>query len=214
MKKKILMLDDHKVILNLVGDYLTKNLEIDVISALSIEEFESINENIDIYILDFSLEDGNGFDVLEILSSQNKHDVIIYTSNMEPGVIKHLIKHKLVKGVVNKASSEVELVNSVKAVLAGNEFLCKRSIQIINSTRRSIYDLELQEAELTNREREILNLIWDNLSTEDISKKLSISTHTVENHRKNIKRKFGADSIISIIRIAISKGYINTLSVK
>lgn len=208
---KILLLDDHKVILNLVGDFLSNNLNAEVIKVSSIEEFNKNATNIDLFIIDLSLEDGSGFDVLDILSKSKEKNVIIYTSNTDPGIIRHLLKLKLVRSVVNKSSNENELLIAVKSVMKGQEFICKKTSLIINTTKRSYLDLEDNDTELTHREREIVNLMWNNLSSQEIADKLFLSINTVENHRKNIKRKLGADSVISILKISLKKGYINTL---
>lgn len=209
--KNILILDDHKVILNLVGKYIESNIDVEIETALSIDEFVSKTENNDIYIIDLSLEEGTGFDVLDILSKKKNHNVIIYTSNINPGIIRHLFKHKLVKGIVNKASDESQLLEAIQAIQKGEKHLCNKSIRLLNMTRKNCYDLTENMGELSPREREVLNHIWNNLSSEEIADKLSISSYTVENHRKNIKRKLGADSLISVIKIAMEKGYINTL---
>jgi len=208
---KILLLDDHIVILNLVGDFLSNNLNAEVIKVSSIEEFNKNATNIDLFIIDLSLEDGSGFDVLDILSKSKEKNVIIYTSNTDPGIIRHLLKLKLVRSVVNKSSNENELLIAVKSVMKGQEFICKKTSLIINTTKRSYLDLEDNDTELTHREREIVNLMWNNLSSQEIADKLFLSINTVENHRKNIKRKLGADSVISILKISLKKGYINTL---
>lgn len=209
---KILILDDHKVILNFVGGYLRTELNAEIIGVNSISDFSKDSYDVDIYIIDLTLEDGTGFDILDILSKNKNNKVIVYTSNIEPGVIRHLFKLKMVKGVVNKVSDESELVNAVNAVFGGEEYLCKKSNQIINSTKKKYYDLTEDEAELTPREREVLKLVWDNYTTEEIANKLFISPKTVENHRKNIKKKLGADSLISVLKKAFKKGYINTIT--
>lgn len=209
---KILFLDDHRAILNLMGNYLEEILNAEILKADSISEFMRLNQDVDIYIIDLSLDEGSGFDILDTLSNQKNKKVIVYTSNMEPGVIKHLYNLKIVKGLVNKSSSESELVEAVKSVLNGNEFLCITSNRIINSSRTNYYDLSDELAELTTREREIVNLIWQNLSTEEIANRLYVSPLTINNHRKNIKKKLGADSLISILKISFKKGYINNLT--
>ena len=209
--KNILILDDHKVILNLVGEYIESNLQSNIIKVQSIEELKTIKFDIDVYIIDMGLDEGNGFEVLELLAEKEAENVIIYTSNFDPGVLKHLHEHRLVKAVVNKASNENELLDAITHVLSGGYYICSKSKNIIDSVKRSYYDLETDETELTNRQREILQLIWENFSSDEIADKLGISKFTVEGHRKNIKRKLGADSLVSIIKIAIDKGYINTI---
>lgn len=208
---KVLILDDHKIILDHVGKYIADNIDVQIETAQNIEEFQEKLNTVEFFIIDLSLEEGTGFDALDILSKYKKQNVIIFTSNIDPGIIRHLFKHKLVKGIVNKASDGSELLEAIKALQEGKEYLCTKSNRILNSNRRSYFDLDDEEGQLTAREREVLDYMWNNYSSEEIAHKLGISPYTVENHRKNIKRKLVADSLISIIKIALEKGYINTL---
>lgn len=210
--KRILLLDDHRVILNLVGDYIETNLNYEVIKVTSINEFTQHAKNIDLFIIDLTLEDGSGFDVLDELAKSKETNVIVYTSNTDPGILRHLFKIKLVKGLVHKSSNEEELAHAIESVFNGNEYACAKTNQLINSTRRSYFDFDDEDSTLTHREREIVSLIWSNLTSQEIADKLFISINTVESHRKNIKRKLGADSVISIIKISLKRGYLNTLS--
>ena len=61
---------------------------------------------------------------------------------------------------------------------------------------------------LTNREQEILVLVCDELTSEQIAKQLNISTATVETHRQNISKKLGTTSVVGQVRAAIRSGLI------
>ena len=63
---------------------------------------------------------------------------------------------------------------------------------------------------LTNREQEIMALLAEGLSVNQIADKLFISSKTVENHRSNIMRKLGLHSIIELVRYAAKIGLIDT----
>lgn len=82
----------------------------------------------------------------------------------------------------------------------------------MNNSKRSIYNLDDPEKALSVREREVLKLMWENQSSEEISSALSISYHTVETHRKSIKKKLGGNSLIETLRIALDKGYIDSFN--
>jgi DNA-binding CsgD family transcriptional regulator len=64
------------------------------------------------------------------------------------------------------------------------------------------------QIELTPREAEIINLLWEELSADEISFKLGISPRTVEAHRWNIKQKTGAKNTVGIIKFALKAGFI------
>jgi DNA-binding CsgD family transcriptional regulator len=58
----------------------------------------------------------------------------------------------------------------------------------------------------TAREREILTLIWDGFTTQEIAPQLGITTKTVESHRANLMRKFGVSNIAQLLRAALLEG--------
>lgn len=64
---------------------------------------------------------------------------------------------------------------------------------------------------VTKREREIINLIYQGLTAKEISHSLYISEHTVNTHCKNIMRKLGVRNKVTLVRLALSKGLIDTL---
>ena len=61
---------------------------------------------------------------------------------------------------------------------------------------------------LSNREAEIIRLLWDGLSTKEIGKKLHLSFKTVENHRHNIYQKCGVNSLAALFRHALRNAII------
>jgi DNA-binding CsgD family transcriptional regulator len=72
-------------------------------------------------------------------------------------------------------------------------------------------DLRMQakaQPEMTPREIEIINLLWQELTADEISFKLGISPRTVEAHRWNIKHKVGAKNTVGIIKFALKAGII------
>ena len=64
------------------------------------------------------------------------------------------------------------------------------------------------QAEMTPREIEIIQLLWQELSADEISLKLGISPRTVEAHRWNIRLKIGAKNTVGIIKFALKAGII------
>jgi DNA-binding CsgD family transcriptional regulator len=64
------------------------------------------------------------------------------------------------------------------------------------------------EIKLTRREKEILELICDELNTNEIAEKLFISTYTVETHRKNLLSKTGSKNVAGLVRFALENKFI------
>ncbi|MFA7326697.1 MAG: response regulator transcription factor [Candidatus Kapaibacterium sp.] len=214
--KRVAIVDDHLILLNLVSDYLKRNSEYEVAGT-----FKSGNEllfanrreevDIDIVLLDLFMEDGDGFLVVEELKKLNPLiKIVIMTFNKQPGLLESVLKSGA-DGIINKASEDVEILNALKDVEKGNIFLCPITSSIINNKRDKVRELNQINA-LTPREREILYLICnDELTNNQIADKLHISEKTVKTHRKNIYHKLNVNTTIQLVRAAINLAYISVV---
>jgi len=112
----------------------------------------------------------------------------------------------LVSGLVNKASSESEILKSIDVVLSGEKYLCSTTQKVLDTKRR----YEKIDAEiLTKREIEVLNLLCTTLSHKDISNKLYISVNTLLTHKKTIMRKLKVKNVQGMILEAMKQGYVS-----
>lgn len=112
-------------------------------------------------------------------------------------------------GYVLKRDAPEEIVNAIEAVLRGEKYISAvfgdrghRSIQSGSRSQSNAPD------ELTNRQREIVDLLADGKQNREIAQLLRISQKTVEFHRRRIMEKFGVHTIAQLVRMAIEKGYI------
>lgn len=213
--KKIALLEDHEILRNLTSSFLEEELNVNVEPFMKSHLLlEQLNNGIqfDLLIIDLSLEFGDGFEILDNIKSLSiKPKVIVHTSNKDAGIIKHCIELKA-NGVVSKSSSELELLNAIEALKTKSSYYCPKITSILNNSKRSIYNIDPTESELTKREREVIKLMWNGNSSEEISELLSISYYTVESHRKSIKKKLGGQTLIETLRIALEKGYIDSFT--
>ncbi|MCA9749115.1 MAG: response regulator transcription factor [Romboutsia sp.] len=200
---------------NLTTNYILSKIESNIDSynnSNSLLERIKSGKEYDFLIVDLQLDFGDGFEILDSQKSLvNKSKIIIHTSNKDAGVIKHCIELGA-NAIVSKSSNEQELLNSIIVLENETTYYCPKITSILNNSRRSIYDLDEPEKALSIREREVLKLMWENRSSEEISSLLSISYYTVETHRKSIKKKLGGNSLIETLRIALDKGYIDSFS--
>lgn len=211
--KQIALLEDHEILRNLTTSFLKAKTESEIHTySNSNELIQKINNgtSYDYLIIDLSLEFGDGFEVLDKHKSfESKSKIIIHTSNKDAGVLKHCIELGA-NALVSKTSNELELLNAINNLENQDSYYCPKVTAILNNSKRSIYELDEPEKALTTREREVLKLMWENHSTDEISEILSISFFTVESHRKAIKKKLGGNSLIETLRIALDKGYIDS----
>lgn len=213
--KQIALLEDHEILRNLTANYILSKIESNIDSynnSNSLLERIKSGKVYDYLIVDLQLDFGDGFEILDtqkLVSGGPK--IIIHTSNKDAGVIKHCIELGA-NAIVSKSSNEQELLNAIIVLENSKSFYCPKITSILNNSKRSIYDLDEPEKALSIREREVLKLMWENLSSEEISSNLSISYYTVETHRKSIKKKLGGNSLIETLRIALDKGYIDSFN--
>jgi DNA-binding NarL/FixJ family response regulator len=155
----------------------------------------------DLILLDYSLPDGNGVSLCKTVKQLNDKIKILAISSFRAQSIVRSMIDSGASGYVIKNASESEILEAIHNVLAGKQYLCYSSHEIINNNDNPVV--------VTSREIEILQLIAEGLTNAEMAEKLFLSVATVETHRKNVILKLNAKNTVSLIFIAIQKGYIN-----
>lgn len=107
-----------------------------------------------------------------------------------------------------KDSTAEELINAVMTVAAGHKYLSAR----LSERAIDVYTKKAEPASfdpydsLTNREREVLQLMAEGLGNHEISNRLSISPRTVEIHKSNVLHKLNLNSQVEVVRFALKRG--------
>lgn len=205
---KLAITDDHKMVLRGIETMLHNTKEIEVVGT-----YENANETKiglekhlpDVLLLDISLPDINGIDLCKQLVKKHPDLKIIALTNFDDiSFTKRMLKNGA-HGYLLKNTDKIEILEALKTVLSG-ELYIQKDIQkkLLNQTTTKTIDNGLQP-NLTRREQDVLLAISEELTTQQISEKLFISTKTVETHRMNIMSKLGAKNSVGIIKIAIEK---------
>ena len=157
------------------------------------------NNRVDIVFLDISLPEVSGIDVCRTIKSINPSiKVIALTNHTEKSVVTAMLQNGA-SGYLLKNTSKKDLVNAIFQV---------RDDQVsINGEVQSIlFSPSPPPAEiprLTKREKEVLQLVSEGVTTAGIARLLFISPQTVETHRKNLMQKFNVNNAAALIRKAI-----------
>lgn len=127
---------------------------------------------------------------------------------MTPNYVKQIFRSGA-KGYLLKNSDKHTIVKAVETVMQGEDYMDETIKKIllqesITGQRRSIF-----EVPLTKREKEILKLIAEGLSSQKIADKLFISLRTVETHRLNINQKLDVKNTAGLVKDAIKRGLID-----
>jgi len=171
-----------------------------------------INKKTDILIIDYTSSD---FDLklIKKIKTKNKRLKIIALTQI---LVAEMMVDALKAGVdsyVKKDCDLTEIKDSITETFQGNQFFCGEILRTINIANIDINDLDndlltCNSVILTSREKEIIQLISEGLTNADISKKLFISKHTVNTHRKNIMHKIGVKNTAGIVIYAVKSNII------
>lgn len=208
---KVSIVDDHTMVLQGIQTMLQNESNIQVIGAYdkAVHFFDDVNKNQpNILLLDINLPDGNGIELCKEIGLKCPNIIIIALSNYsEPGFIKNMLRNGA-KGYLLKNTEKDELILALKEVYAGNTYLPRAVQQILLDESIGSPTQTRFVPKLTRREKEVLNLIANEHTSQEIAEKLCVSPKTVEAHRNNLIQKMGARNTAGLIKSAMEKGLI------
>lgn len=206
----IAITDDHTIVIEGIKTMLKSNKEIEVLQSFENlkDTFENLNSAVKVLLLDINLPDGNGINACKELLVKHPDIKIIALTNFEDTVfIKQIIKNGAM-GYLLKNTDKKELTEAIKSVIEGKRFLPKTISDILLNDSIGIQNSNYFIPKLTVREKEILNLIIQEYTTEEIAAKIFVSAKTVESHRSNLIQKLGVKNSAGLVRVAFEKGLV------
>ena len=208
---EIAITDDHTIVIEGIRTMLKSNKEIVISQSFTniTDTFNGLDKNVKVLLLDINLPDGNGITACKDLLQKFPNLRIIALTNFEDvSFIKQIIKNGAM-GYLLKNTGKNELVNAIKTVLEGERYL-PQNIQemLLNESLGKTSVSSFFIPKLTSREKEILELIIKEYTTEEIAEKIFISIKTVESHRSNLIQKLGVKNSAGLVRVAFEKGLI------
>lgn len=209
-KAKMLVVDDHSLILDGICRIVNKIPEVLIADAVTSgkQAIELISQrDYDIYLLDVSIPDVSGFDLITQIREVNEQArIIINTMHEEIWIINRLIRSG-VNAVILKTSASSELLNAIHCVLKGETYTCPRFESICQKLRYSLMHSQPKDVP-TKRELDVLQAVAKGFSTHEIATLLAISENTVETFRKRLISKFGARNAIDMVIKAVERGWL------
>jgi DNA-binding NarL/FixJ family response regulator len=159
----------------------------------------------DLMLLDLILSDGDGLDRLaEFLSLAPALKVIALSSHIDEFTMHRALKAR-VHGIVDKNEQPVRnLREAIAAVLAGRQYISTGVQKLRSQTQANPVSFDKV---LSDREQEVLCLIGEGLTNEQIAERLALSVATARNHRLNIMANLDIHSAPQLLRYAIDKGF-------
>ncbi|MEQ8477589.1 response regulator transcription factor [Fulvivirga sp.] len=204
-KYRILLIDDHKILLE-GAQRLLGGLELYMVSGTASSGKEAISllksQDYDILVTDYELPDFTGLEIMRVARSVNPDiKVIVLSMHDDPSVVKELLKENI-DGFVLKNDAHSSLLQALDKVTSGKKFFSDDISEILVRQINS----PSEKSDLSPRETEIIKLIARDFSTKQIAEVLFISEKTVETHRKNILRKTDCSSVVGLVNYAHAHG--------
>ena len=204
---KILLVDDHQILLDGLAFLLGRDETINEVKAVtSVEMAWKVLEEYrpDIVVSDISIPGEGGIAFVKQLKVKHANLKVIFLSmHEEPYLVRDALATGA-EGYVLKKNAHAELLSAINEV-SNNRLFFSPEIQKILVRRLQFPD---DEKLLTAREKEVLQLIFDDHSNKEISDRLNISERTVEAHRRNIYEKTKTNTLVGLLRFALENGLV------
>lgn len=198
-KIKIVLVDDHAIFLDGLQLLLKSNEKIEILEAIN-ESNEVMsflqNSSCTLVFLDINMPKLNGIDLLVSIKKFNKDIKVIMLSTYNDKNIINKCKSSGADGYLLKTVNKEELFEAIHSVIDNKLFFKEQKEEAKNS------DLDIDFLNLnalTKREKEILHLIKEGLTNQQIADTLFLSLYTIETHRKNIKQKLGVKNTVEML---------------
>jgi DNA-binding NarL/FixJ family response regulator len=207
-RTKLYIIDDHPIMVQGLKELIENQRDLKVVGStddwhVALDQVKKLNP--DLIILDVTLKDANGIEVLKNLKIHVPHVKILMLSMHDENLYAMRSLKAGAQGYIMKQEAVEKVLGAIRQVLAGevylSESMSKRTMfQLLGrGGSRSGSPLE----DLSDRELEVFTLIGQGCTTRQIAEKLHLSIKTVETHRAHIKEKLNLKNSTELVQHAI-----------
>ncbi|MEJ5240162.1 MAG: response regulator transcription factor [Anaerolineales bacterium] len=213
MSIRVVLVEDHLVVRSGLRLLLEHNPEIEIVGEAgnAAEALEVIRKTSPhVVLMDIGLPDRSGIDVTREVKRYFPNVAVLALTIHEDEEYFFKMLEAGASGYVPKRAAPEELLAAIRTAASGEVYIYPSLAKLLVQDYLRVHSLkdETQFNELTPREREVLALLAEGASNEEIAAALVISPKTVERHRENIMRKLNLHSRAELVRYAIRKGII------
>ena len=211
MNIRLLLVDDHRMFRQALRGLLEKMPNLEIVGETG-DAFEVIRlaeaTSPDIVCMDISMPGMNGIEITRhLIATYPSIKVIALSAYSDQRYVMDMMNAGAL-AYITKGEAADELLRAIDAVWRNRKYLCP---DVVNSVTESMSSPSLAglEPKLGNRERQVLQLVAEGLTSAMIADRLCIAPATVEVHRRNIMRKLNLHNVADLTRYAISSGLVS-----
>ena len=207
----VLIADDHALVRAGIRALVEKIEGVDVVAEAgkgkeAIDLIRQLKPNL--VLLDITMPDGNGFEVLNFVKKEFPNIHVIVLTVHEAGEYAIRALREGAAGFLPKSAASTELEQAIQTVIRGDVYISpETSRKTLLEYSKGTTKRELL-ATLSPRQREVLRLIAEGLTTKQIAQQLQISAKTVETHRAQLMERLDIHDVAGLVRYAIVVGLI------
>jgi len=215
LKISVLVADDHAIIREGLRVMLGSQPDMEVVGTASngYEAIQFVDQNEpDVVVIDISMPELNGIEAISRMLPYHPNIKIIVLSIHETKPYVYRTLKAGAKGYLIKETAGLEVVDAVRAVQRGERYLSQRIADLLTeiSFRQLETSMEVNPLDaLSPREREILQLVAEGRTSQEIGERLSISSKTVDTYRSRLMHKIGVEDMAGLVKFAIQHGVIS-----
>lgn len=204
---RVLIVDDHEMLAVSLAQVLAAEPDLTSVGvACTLERARALIPQTapDVLLLDHRLPDGDGVAAIgELRALRQDMQVVVLTASAADHVLVAAIEAGAA-GFVSKTRGVGDVTSAVRAAAAGEAVISPEMLaRLLPRLSRTSGQAHL---DLTERERQVLDLLAEGLTNAAIAERLFVSVHTVRNHIANLSMKLGAHSKLEALSIAVREG--------
>jgi len=206
--KRILIVDDHPMLRTGLAQLIDNEPDLKVCAEADTagQAIDIVaKQKFDLALLDISLPDKNGLELIKDLRSLRPEMPILVVSMHDEMVYAERVLRAGGRGYIMKQEGGVKFLSAIRQVLAGQIFVSQhmssRILEVFSGRQPDNFGSPVRK--LSDREFEVFQFIGQGIGTRDIAEKLHLSVKTVEVHRANIKEKLALKTATELVRYAV-----------
>lgn len=210
-KIKLILVDDHELVLKGLKSILEQEAGIDVVAEArnGVEALALLNSvDADLIVTDLKMPEMTGIELTRHVKQRYPQLKVLVLTLFKDREYVNAILEAEAEGYLLKNVEQPELLHAIHHIMNHGTYYSQEIVSILRSELTGRPHKSDATHDLSKRELEIIGLICQEYSSTEIAEKLFISKATVDVHRKNILQKTGAKNLVGLIRFAIQNGIV------